>query len=352
MATPTLKDVAKAAEVHVSTVSRALKRDPALPADTITRINSIAKQLGYRRNPLTTALMEARRRGSPARFQASIGLLAFSNKHTQNSERSWLARVYKGASEAAKESGFAIEIYNLIQDGTNRPEQLERVLDSRGVQGLILPPEHEAPLPFELPWDKYSYLSLHTGRATNTPRFNQIASNHHSSTTLACSQSYKRGYKKVGLVLRDHPSNQVDYGRLVLGAFYARSSLEPEENQIPPLKITELEVDTIAKWVKKHGPDVIIFAGGGFSLTFDQKELIKRLATKGVSIGSEIGMVVLCQLPGEGIAGIDERPEEIGKHALQLLGDQVCRNERGIPSDPLTHFVDGIWVEGDTLPKR
>lgn len=352
MASPTLKDVAKAAEVHVSTVSRALKRDPALPSATISRINAIAKELGYRRNPLTTALMEARRRGSPARFQASIGLLIYSDKPSHSSDRSWLARVYRGAREAAEESGFAIQIYNLTSQGTNRPEQLERVLDSRGVQGLILPPEHEAPLPFELPWEKYSYLSLHTGRSPLTPRFNQIASNHYSSTTLACSKSYKRGYKRVGLVLRDHPSNQVDYGRLVLGAFYARTTLEPEENQIPPLKVNELDVDRIAEWAKTHRPDAMIFAGGGFSLEFDQKELMRRLDLQGVKLGSEIGMVVLCQLPGEGIAGIDERAEKIGEHALQLLGDQVCRNQRGIPTDPLTHFVDGTWVDGDTLPAR
>lgn len=352
MASPTLKDVAKVAEVHVSTVSRALKRDPALPANTISRINNIAKDLGYRPNPLTTALMEARRRGSPARFKASIGLLIYNNRDAQNAERSWLSRVYKGARKAAEENGFAIEIYNLNQDGMNRADQLERVLHSRGVQGLILPPEHEASLPFELPWHKYSYLSLHTGRSTLTPRFNQIASNHYSSTTLACSQSYKRGYKRVGLVLRDHPSNQVDYGRLVLGAFLARSSLEPLENQMPPLKITELDVTAISHWITQHKPDAMIFAGGGFTLEFDQRELMKQLAKRDQTIGSNLGMVVLCQLPGEGIAGIDERPEKIGEHALQLLADQVCRNQRGIPEDPLIHFVDGTWVEGETLPKK
>ena len=43
----TLKDVARRAGVHFTTVSLALRRHPGIPAQTRLRLMAIAKELGY-----------------------------------------------------------------------------------------------------------------------------------------------------------------------------------------------------------------------------------------------------------------------------------------------------------------
>lgn len=67
MARPALnmEDVARAAGVHQTTVSRALRNDRRLPEQTRQRIRKLAERLGYRPHPLLTALGVNLRRGRP-----------------------------------------------------------------------------------------------------------------------------------------------------------------------------------------------------------------------------------------------------------------------------------------------
>src|SRR3970040_2485194 len=56
---PTLRDVAREAGVHVSTVSRVLNNQAAagrITPDTEERIREVARRLGYRRNIIARAL--------------------------------------------------------------------------------------------------------------------------------------------------------------------------------------------------------------------------------------------------------------------------------------------------------
>src|SRR5690606_18100520 len=53
----TLSDIAKQAEVHVTTVSLALRNHPRLPERTRKRIQKIAEELGYQPDPVLQALV-------------------------------------------------------------------------------------------------------------------------------------------------------------------------------------------------------------------------------------------------------------------------------------------------------
>lgn len=352
MQPPTLKNVAAAAGVHVSTVSRALKGDPSIPKTTSDRIAALAKSMGYRPNPLTSALMEARRRGAPARFRASIAFLIYNARKDAYHKRSWIYRVFEGAKVSADSLGYAIELFWLGDRELADSKQLDRVLTTRGVQGLILPSEHEATRQFDIDWEKFSVLSLHFGHSASTPRFNQLVSNHFRSIVEACERCIDRGYKRVGLVLRDHPRRQIDYGRMILGGYLAATNSLDPKSRLPPLMIPELDAEKIADWYHREKPDAIVFAGGGFSVNYSQQEVVKDLQQLGVPLIDKIGMVVLCQLPNEGFAGIDERSHVIGQNAVELLADLVMRNQKGVPDEPLTHFVDGSWVDGESLPNK
>ncbi len=54
----TLDDVARSAGVHRTTVSLALRNHPRIPQATRDRVKQIANDLGYRINPLVSALMQ------------------------------------------------------------------------------------------------------------------------------------------------------------------------------------------------------------------------------------------------------------------------------------------------------
>ena len=56
----TLADIAVRAEVHVTTVSLALRNHPRLPAQTRERIQELAKKMGYVPDPFLRALVAYR----------------------------------------------------------------------------------------------------------------------------------------------------------------------------------------------------------------------------------------------------------------------------------------------------
>ncbi len=59
---PTIKEVAQAAGVSVSTASRALKNHPRISATTIERVQAVAKQIGYQPNLSAQALAQGEAR--------------------------------------------------------------------------------------------------------------------------------------------------------------------------------------------------------------------------------------------------------------------------------------------------
>jgi hypothetical protein len=57
----TLRDVPKAAGVHISTASRALNSDTRITPDVVERVRSVAGKLGYRVNAFASSLGTKRR---------------------------------------------------------------------------------------------------------------------------------------------------------------------------------------------------------------------------------------------------------------------------------------------------
>ncbi|MGW3954766.1 LacI family DNA-binding transcriptional regulator [Streptomyces sp. NPDC004752] len=101
-----LEDVARAAGVSASTVSRALSRPDMVSEATVSRVLAAAEQLGYRHNAAARALVTGR-----------TGLLAFSVPSLANP---FYAPVIAGAQEAAEEAGC--ELIVVVTDGSPKRE--------------------------------------------------------------------------------------------------------------------------------------------------------------------------------------------------------------------------------------
>src|SRR5450631_1727304 len=104
---PRLVDIAQAAGVHVSTVSRVLNGDPALSIrpETYERILSTAHAQGYRPNALARAL-KRRRTGA---FALVVPLLR---------NPIWV-RLQSGALQRARERGYVVMI---MEEPTDDPK--------------------------------------------------------------------------------------------------------------------------------------------------------------------------------------------------------------------------------------
>jgi LacI family transcriptional regulator len=119
----TLKDVAKLANVDVSTVSRALNNTSYVHPDTKERVYAAAKELGYHPNVMAQALRQGKRH--------TIGVIVPSLYLTVFSE------ILQGIERQAGELGYGTLICTTQDDPKKEKECLNR-LRSGFVDGIII----------------------------------------------------------------------------------------------------------------------------------------------------------------------------------------------------------------------
>lgn len=118
----TIYDVARAAGVASSTVSRAFSRPGRVNAETAARIHRIADELGYRRNPLAGALPTGR-----------SGMLALVVTDVTNPV---YAPIIRGAGLAATEDGYTLLLHDTQEDPDTERGALERTVPV--VEGIVM----------------------------------------------------------------------------------------------------------------------------------------------------------------------------------------------------------------------
>jgi LacI family transcriptional regulator len=121
----TLKDVAREAGVHVSTASRALNpmTSSVVNPDTVERVASVAKRLGYRPHPLA--------RGLRTNQTMSVGMVI------PDVENPLFGPIIAGAESVLVEEGYSVVIGNADR-GAVHAEAVVADLIERHIDGLLL----------------------------------------------------------------------------------------------------------------------------------------------------------------------------------------------------------------------
>ncbi|MGH3365755.1 MAG: LacI family DNA-binding transcriptional regulator [Nocardioidaceae bacterium] len=119
---PSIYDVAKAAGVAASTVSRALSRPGRVNSETAERIRRVAMELGYRAHPLPRASATA---------PTSMIALAISDVTNP-----FYFEIIRGAQAAAAEAGYTMLLADAQESDRLEREALDRAVPA--VEGIVL----------------------------------------------------------------------------------------------------------------------------------------------------------------------------------------------------------------------
>jgi LacI family transcriptional regulator len=122
---PTLRDVAREAGVHVSTVSRVLNDQAAagrITQDTEERIRDVARRLGYRRNAIARALRTGR--------TLVVGMVI------PDIANLYQAGITRGAGDTLSADGFSLIIASTDDDPEHARSQVSAMLGVQ-VEGLL-----------------------------------------------------------------------------------------------------------------------------------------------------------------------------------------------------------------------
>jgi LacI family transcriptional regulator len=335
----TLEDVADRAGVHRSTVSLALRDHPRIPEATRRRICAIAEKLGYRANPLVTALMQSRRTGRKTPVTIAF-VTAYPTRYGWRPVHHARPDFFPGADARAKELGYRLEHFWLAEPGMT-PERFCDILTARGITGIIigrLPPGENA---MALLWKRYSCVAL--GMTLRSPRLHRVTENHYDTAAQAMQQCRERGYRRVGFAFTDaNDSPQV--GDRWLGAYLTQQLKLPARDRLPPCMEMPSRFEDFASWFRRYRPDAL--------LVNHAPPVHAWLRRLDLEIPRDVGLVELEDHPEEGSSGVYYDPSKVGALAVETLVGLMHRNDRGIPAGPHEVLLSGEWREGGTLPCR
>ncbi|MEJ0001073.1 MAG: LacI family DNA-binding transcriptional regulator [Verrucomicrobiota bacterium] len=148
--------IAAAAKVSRSTVSRALQNHPSLPAATRRRIQDLAREMGYCPNPLVSALMATRNHPRSASNAATLAVLVAWHPTAKIAPLPTDRRYLTGAKQRAEELGFRFEEFWLDEPGLSQ-HRLGQILVNRGIVAVLVAPIPVNHPPIELKWEHFSW---------------------------------------------------------------------------------------------------------------------------------------------------------------------------------------------------
>lgn len=336
----TMSDIARHLGIDQSTVSLALRRHPRISAPTREKVLRTAEKLGYRPDPMLSALASYRAAGREAGIAAE---LAWVNRWSPP-ERLHAFREFdgywRGAMAAAEENGFRLEAFNLRDAPLSR---LERMLTARGITGLVLPPHHggcnhwlEAGVDFS------RFCIVRIGHSVRLPA-HAAGCDQTDAAILGFRCIHERGYRRIGFVT--HPGAELS-SRFRAGFLFAQENM-PGVERLPTLLLQEEDIATdrtaLGAWLERHRPEAI------FTTSARVRSLLAEL---GVDVPGDVALAATSVLDGNADAGIDQRPEQIGRAAVELLCSLFAHGHRGLPEVPRMLTVAARWTDGASLPRR
>ncbi len=332
----TMRDIAQTAGVHPSTVSRALRDDPALPRDRCRAIQALAGRLGYRINPLVSALM-ASRRGSSEGFRAEIALL-----QSWPGPGAWrrfptLLGFWEGARARAENLGYRLEEY-CVRNAAELA-RAHRALVQRGVRGVVIFPFAEGEHELEFPWEHYASATI--GYSLKSVQFHRAAHDQFGGALMAIRALRSDGVRRVGFVGSRKFERRVN-GHWMGATVAAPYLIDGISTAALLLKSEPTDRTMFRRWNRVFRPEAVLVPNVHFA---------RRLEP---FLDARTSALRIVLLDGGGVEsgydGIDQRSELTGAATIDLVVAQMHRNEYGIPTFAKTSLTHGVWRQAGGGP--
>ena len=182
----TIIDVARAASVHPSTVSRVLNRraELSLLPETRQRVIAAARRLGYRPSALARSLRLQR--------TFTLGMLV------PNIDNPFFPPIIKGVEDTAHARGYNLVLCN-TEDSSEREDAYLRVLRERQVDGILIASSFMADATIaELRRDRFPFVLVNRG--TRGADDLAVLVDNEKGVAAAIDHLVDLGHRRIGIV--------------------------------------------------------------------------------------------------------------------------------------------------------
>lgn len=332
--TVTLQHIADKAGVTRATASMAMRNSAKVALATRERIHLVAEALGYRRNPMVSSLMTYVRTQKRPGYRSTVGFLtAYWEKDVW---RGWptYPEYFGGAVARGAELGYRVEHF-WLGDYQRDPSRLIRVMQARGITGVIVPPLPHGD--YVLPVELSGFSAVATGYTLASPALPRVCNNHIQTIEHACQRLIGLGYRRVGVAI--HP-NDVKRVKLLWMAGVAVAKVSFPELDLQVFEPQEWTEEAFRSWFKRTKPEAIV------SVTLQMWEWTQRLELK---IPAEVGFLHLDCLPNGEISGMYQHSRRIGEAAMDMLASFVESNVQAEKEESRILLISSGLNVGKTL---
>jgi LacI family transcriptional regulator len=307
---PTMKEVARVADVSLATVSRVVNGSGDVRVDLAERVHEAVKMLGYRRDLTASTLRRADRQS------ASIGLII------EDVSNPFFSAVHRGVEDVARLHGV-LTFVGSSDEQPERERELAEAFGARGVDGLLIVP---------CATDQSYLLREHqAGTALvfidRPPRFMQgdaVVSDNAGGAHAAVAHLIAHGHRRIGF-LGDRLSVFTATERR---AGYRQALAEAGIDRTDALERAEL-VDSdsaeraTCELLELAEPPTALFAGQNLITIGAIRALRKAGRQREIAL---VGFddVVLGDLVDPGVTVVAQDPYTLGRHAGDLLFSRLA----------------------------
>ncbi len=322
---PTLRDVAREAGVSLASASYALRGHRTVSAATHAKVAAVAARLGYRVNPQLAAFMQARRTGRSMRTDATVALVHGGPDKPREGD-GYFGLCLQGIHALADERGYGVDLVRWDAQRDPNARGLVRVLNQRGIRGLLLvPPGNASRWSLPLDWSRFFGVAL--DHSFEGGPVHHVTDHHAADMKTALTQVQAAGWRRPGLVLDSLNNDRTLEMRL--GSYLARVSHEFSDTPPPLLVAGGADRRMVVRaWLEKHRPDVVLSP---------DRELV-RLLPEWCAFVSLANYATPARHPGILIDG-----EGVGRTAAFLLFSLLENPITAAALRPQTILVEGRW---------
>jgi LacI family transcriptional regulator len=334
-----LRDIANSLGLNHSTISRALRNRGRISKELRLRIQQVAVEMGYRPDPMLSALAHYRQSKTSPQISSVIAWInGWPRPKTRRNFKEFEA-YWHGACGAAEKLGYRLEEFDCNQQMP--PARLEKIFRARNVGGVLIPPQ---PNGFDwsgFHWDSYSAVRF--CRGPGQPLLHLITADQASNVILAFQRIREHGYRRIGFLT----GRASEAGMFEAGFMAAQRRARNELPMLPPLDLQEMDARAdereVKRWLRQTKPEAILT---------DVASAGSLLAKAGVRVPEDVGLAALSVLDGNADAGVYQNPAEIGRVGVLLVTSLINDGARGIPPIFRQILIAGEWMDGGSLPQR
>jgi DNA-binding LacI/PurR family transcriptional regulator len=329
-----IREIAVRTGYSTATVSMALREHPRLPPATRATVQRVAREMGYRPDPVLASIAASRWRGHPARAVSTLALI--KDRERMEGEQ--------GLVQYAARLGYQLESFH-VRDYPSGG-RLSQILYHRGILGVAVGQIFTPGFCDTFDWSKFTTVALSEGAFR--PPTHLVMPDHFRAVQGAWDYAAARGARRIGMIVFDMPFALDFHDRCA--AYQDRQAGLPPDRRLPVLALKDWNrqsraertaVDGIVRqWVEHHRPDCML----GFNEAFWW--ILRAAGWRGVA--NPDGFVCLWktasrpQLPGFLLP-----PDEIGRRSLEWLDSLLRTGDRGLPGYPATMQIAMRWEPAD-----